>query len=51
MDQFIAWVKFHRPEIASRIIGSLVVDGHHLTADQLLAKAREFYAPRQKAPM
>jgi len=49
MDQFIGWVKVHRPEVARRIIGSLVVDGHHLTADQLLGKAREFYAPRQKA--
>jgi len=46
MDQFIAWVKVHRPEVARRIIGSLVVDGHHLSADQLLAKAREFYSSR-----
>jgi len=27
-----------------RIIGSAVVDEQHLTEDQLLAKAREFYA-------
>lgn len=47
MDQFIAWVKMHHPEIAQRIIGSLAVDGHHLTQDQLLAKAREFYADAQ----
>ena len=44
MDQFIAWVKTHHPELAKRIIGTLVVDEHHLTEDQLLAKAREFYA-------
>ena len=44
MEQFIAWLKLHRPELAKRIIGSLVVDEHHLTEDQLLAKAREFYA-------
>ena len=44
MDQFIAWLKLHHPELAARIIGSLVVDEHHLTGDQLLAKAREFYA-------
>jgi hypothetical protein len=43
MDQFIAWVKVHHPELARRIIGSLVVDEHHLTEGQLLAKAREFY--------
>ncbi len=44
MDQFIAWLKLHHPELAKRIIGSLVVDEHHLTEDQLLAKAREFHA-------
>lgn len=43
MDQFIAWAKTHHPDVAKRIIGSLVVDEHHMTDDQLLAKAREFY--------
>jgi len=50
MDQFIAWAKLHHPDLASRIVGSLVVDGHHLTADQLLAKAREFYSPQRSTP-
>ncbi len=44
MDQFIAWTKSHYPELAKRIIGSVAVDEHHLSEDQLLAKAREFYA-------
>ena len=44
MDQFIAWVKIHHPELAGRLIGSLTVDEHHLTEDQLLAKAQDFYA-------
>jgi hypothetical protein len=44
MDQFTTWLNLHHPEIAKRIIGSLVVDEHHLSEDQLLAKAREFYA-------
>jgi hypothetical protein len=44
MDEFIAWSKLHHPELARRIIGSVVVDEHHVTAGQLLAKAREFYA-------
>ena len=44
MVQFIAWVETHHPELATRIIGSLTVDEHHLTKDQLLGKAREFYA-------
>ena len=48
MDQFIAWTKIHHPEVAKRIVGSLVVDEHHLTTDQLLAKAREFYAEPRK---
>jgi len=44
MEQFLAWSKTHRTKLAERIIGSLTVDEHHLTTDQLLAKAREFYA-------
>lgn len=47
MDQFIGWLKNHHPELAKRIIGSLAVDERHLTEDQLLAKAREFYASAQ----
>ncbi len=48
MEQFMAWSKLHHPELARRIIGSLVVDEHHLTEGQLLAKAREFYAGTKK---
>jgi hypothetical protein len=44
MDQFIDWLKSSRPELAKRIVGSLVVNEHHLTEEQLLAKAREFFA-------
>lgn len=44
MEPFIAWLKAHRPELARRIIGSLVVDESHLSEEQLLAKAREFHA-------
>ena len=47
MDQFTGWAKRHHPELSLRIIGSLVVDEHHLTDDQLLAKARDFYASPQ----
>jgi hypothetical protein len=43
MEQFIAWSKLHHPELAKRIIGGLTVDEHHLSENQLLAKAREFY--------
>jgi hypothetical protein len=43
MDQFVGWLKLHHPELAKRIIGSVVIDESHLTDDQLLGKAREFY--------
>jgi len=44
MTQFTQWLKFHHPELASRIVGSVVIEGQHFSDDQLLAKAREFYA-------
>jgi hypothetical protein len=44
MNQLIAWLNKHHPELARRIVGSVVVNEQHLTDDQLLAKAREFYA-------
>ncbi len=47
MEQFIAWLKHHHLEVAKRVIGSLVVDEHHLTKGQLLAKAKDFYANAQ----
>ena len=44
MDAFVTWLKGTRPEVAERIIGARVLDAHHLTEGQLLAKAREIYA-------
>jgi hypothetical protein len=44
MEQFATWARAHRPDVAKRIVGSLVVDEHHLSEGQLLQKAREFYA-------
>jgi hypothetical protein len=44
MDQLLAALKHDHPDLAKRVAGSLVVDAQHLTEDQLLAKAREFYA-------
>jgi hypothetical protein len=49
MNQFVAWLKIHHPELARRIAGSLIIDEHHLTDGQLLAKARDFYALRPVA--
>jgi hypothetical protein len=48
MDQFVAWLNVHHPVVAKRIIGSLVIDEHHLTEGQLLAKARELFANDRK---
>jgi hypothetical protein len=44
MDQFVGWLKQHHPEVSERIIGSLAVDEHYLTDQQLFAKAQEFYS-------
>lgn len=44
MDQFAAWLQNHRPELAKRIVGTVVIDEHHLTEAQILAQAREFLA-------
>jgi hypothetical protein len=47
MEQFVTWVAKHHPTMATRIIGSVVIDENHLSEPQLLAKAREHY---QAAP-
>jgi hypothetical protein len=44
MEQFVAWAKRHQPDIDRRIVGTTAVDEHHLTDDQLLAKARGIFA-------
>jgi len=44
MEQLLAELDLHHKELRQRVIGSIVVDEHHLTEDQLLAKAREIYA-------
>jgi hypothetical protein len=44
MDMLLADLKAHHADLAGRVIGSVVVDAHHTTEGQLLARAREFYA-------
>jgi hypothetical protein len=44
MEQFVGWLGRHHPEMASRVLGTLVVDEHHLSESQLLSRAREFYS-------
>jgi len=44
MEHLLLDLKKHHHDVAARIIGSVVIDEHHLTEDQLLAKARELFA-------
>jgi hypothetical protein len=44
MEQLLADLKSLHPDVAEKVIGSLTIDAHHTTEDQLLAKARTFYA-------
>ncbi len=45
MDQFVTWLGVHQPEVARRVDGAVKVDQHHVTDEQMLAKARDFYRP------
>ena len=38
MDQLLADLKDHHPDVA-KVVGSVVVDAHHTTENQLLARA------------
>jgi hypothetical protein len=43
MEQFVSWLKEHHSEASKRIIGTVVIDSHHMTNGELLARARTFY--------
>jgi hypothetical protein len=43
MEQLLAALKRDHQAIADRVVGCVAVDEPHLTEDQLLAQAREFY--------
>ncbi len=43
MEQLHAELKHHHRDLARRVVGSVVVNETHLTENQLLARAREFY--------
>ena len=46
MDQLLLDLKKNHHELAGRVVGSIAVDEHHLTDDQLLAKAREYFVAK-----
>jgi len=43
MEQLLINLKKNHKDVAAKIIGSVAVDEHHLTDNQLLAKARELF--------
>ncbi|MDB5309972.1 MAG: hypothetical protein JWO38_4174 [Gemmataceae bacterium] len=43
MDLLLADLKAHHAGVAATVIGSVVVDAHHTTENELLAQARKFY--------
>jgi hypothetical protein len=47
MEHLLLDLKKNHPDIAAKVVGSIAVDEHHLTDDQLLAKAREFFVKNQ----
>jgi hypothetical protein len=49
MDRLVAELKARHPAVAARVAGAVVVNAQHLTDDQLLAKARDFYAGASEA--
>lgn len=44
MDLFAGWLRQHRPALAGRIIATLSEDEPRLTEEELLARARDYYA-------
>jgi hypothetical protein len=44
MDQFVSWLQSHHADLAGRIVGTVVIDEHHITEAQLLSQARTAYA-------
>ncbi len=44
MDHLLVDLKDHHPDLAQKVIGTVIVNEQHMTDDQLLAQARSFYA-------
>ena len=47
MDQLLAALKHDHPDLAERVVGSLVVDAQHLTEDQLLGQGEGLLRERR----
>ena len=48
MNMLVEDLQAHHKDLAKRIIGAIVIDNHHTTENQILAKARTFYAEHNK---
>jgi hypothetical protein len=46
MEHLVADLKQNHGDVAKHVVGSIVIDANHVTDDQLLARAREFFASR-----
>ena len=46
MEKLLAELKHFHKDLAEHVIGSVVIDAHHITDEQLLAKARELFVSR-----
>jgi hypothetical protein len=44
MEQLLSDLKQNHRDVADHVVGSIVIDGHHPTEGQLLARARAFFA-------
>ena len=44
MENLLGDLKEHHPDIARRVVGTVIVNEQHMSEDQLLAQARAFYA-------
>lgn len=44
MDQLSDWLKVHHSNLASRVVGTVVIDEHHLSEGQIIAQAADFYS-------
>jgi hypothetical protein len=49
MVQLVLELRKNHPDLAQRVVGAIALDAQHLTENQLLAKAREFYKLRASA--
>jgi hypothetical protein len=46
MNELITYLQKHHKDVSAHIVGAVVVDENHLTEDEMLGKARDFYRSR-----